>query len=430
MFGDQTIAALRACVPGPSRTAPTRIGASIAVRGRGDRGGRIGIARVVADQRVDVARVLRPDHQVRLRSPCRRRPAAASASVARTWLSSTARRCALNSRPEPRHVALDDRDVERSCRSGVLVGTAKPTTKTATAPASASSRPRAGPPARRSSRPAAEREQATGGRDHERDQRRATERPAYRSVGASLWLNASRAPREAAERRTVAQRLLPHPQHPGDQRPRPAPAVHQRASRRPTRPRAARGRRPPGRPAAARPAVRRRCASRSAAVRTGPAPAQRAEPEAGPQAAAVDRDGEQRHADRRQPPLIRNRERGEQGTAAGERRDRSPTRCRSAARGRHPHRLGHGSAGPLSVGSLSTAVIGWLDTDLLCRIALRFGKPTSLLLPDRYGHRQSLFGLVHPSAALPTGTASAAGSCRRAGPLCRCRERLVYGFRV
>ena len=50
-------------------------------------------------QRIDVRGVLRPDDELRLRAPGPRRTSSASRIVSRTWLSSTARRWALNSSP-------------------------------------------------------------------------------------------------------------------------------------------------------------------------------------------------------------------------------------------------------------------------------------------------------------------------------------------
>ena len=72
--GSQTIAVLlHDAGPGPSTTAPTRIGAPIAAAARSICRGGVGVA-----VRVDVGAVLRPEHEVGLRLRARRATSAAS----------------------------------------------------------------------------------------------------------------------------------------------------------------------------------------------------------------------------------------------------------------------------------------------------------------------------------------------------------------
>ena len=199
--GSQTIAALRAWSPGPSSTAPTRIGASIAVGGLGDRGGRVRVVRVVG----------RPAGRCRWSSPARspgpaaapgrRRPGAASASVARHVVVEHRPALRVELQAEPRHVALHDRDLDRPARTGVLVGTAKPSGNSTTAPPIAATTAYA-THGRRPDRtpldgsghhdaPRGQRQQPAG----ERDANVTSGAPpsaAYRSSGESPWLNASR----------------------------------------------------------------------------------------------------------------------------------------------------------------------------------------------------------------------------------------------
>ena len=98
---------------GTCSTAPTSVGTPTASTAASITCGRVGVA-----QRVDVAGVLRPDHQVRLRRRRLLRRASASAWVPRAWLSSTARRSALNSRPGSRHVALHRGHLDRPAGLG------------------------------------------------------------------------------------------------------------------------------------------------------------------------------------------------------------------------------------------------------------------------------------------------------------------------
>ena len=144
-----------------------------------------------------------------------RRPAATSAAsvaVARTWLSSTARRCALKSRPSRgtlpctmATVTAAVAGVPRPARSRPATSATRRTASQAAQRHQAAGR-RPAPPASATSAP-------TGGRHRERHQRRAAER---RRAAARRVALAERQPppREAAERRPVPQRLLRHPQQP------------------------------------------------------------------------------------------------------------------------------------------------------------------------------------------------------------------------
>ena len=159
------------------------------------------------------------------------RTSAASSSVcADVVVAAPASRWALNSRPEPRHVALDDRDRVRAGLRGLPVarGRGGPVTATsATSPATGTAAPPAARPAPRrdapvgAGRPGAagqgqrERgEQAAGERDREGDQRRPAVRGSQAS-GDSAW----RTPAAPRGTRRTARGPAPPPRPPTAPRP-------------------------------------------------------------------------------------------------------------------------------------------------------------------------------------------------------------------
>ena len=235
-------------------------------RGPVDRRGGVGVA-----QRVDVGGVLRPQHHVRARAASPAATSAASCSVTRTWLSSTARRCALKSRPS--------RGTLPCTAAIVTVRTGEPSRRAAAA------RP-AGPPRARRARAARARRRpappdgpgaapaspsASPASTVANDSSGAPPTAATGSSGPSGWPNATRPHGNPPNGRPRPQRLRPRPT------PRPPTAARRaaatpRPSRRP-RPR----RTPPRRPRAPATAPgRRRC--RSSAAAAGRSPARTARP--------------------------------------------------------------------------------------------------------------------------------------------------------
>ncbi len=264
-------------------------------------------------------------------SGCLAVPAAtrcASASVARTWLSSTASRCALNSSPSrgtlPCTIATwTGRPIGRAGRHGQTQNEEHGCAAEHEHHPGTRSRPhRRRLDDQRASR--AEREQPAGHRDHEGDQRRAAEHrvPQHRRIRLA---EREPPPREPAERRSVAQRLLTDPERAGDQRPRPAVPVDEHARVRRRAAEQPRGTAPPD----GQQQPRHRSADdvrplqqRHVERESG----EPGEPESAPEPAPVDRDGDQRHADRCQPPDVVGREREQQRPAAEQSRDHGDER--------------------------------------------------------------------------------------------------------
>ena len=291
------------------------------------------------------------------RSGCWARPAAtsaASARVALTWLSSTARRWALNSSPSrgtlPWTIGDPDRRPAGAGRPGPTSGTAT----AATATRAATGRDRRRPPRRRRSdrgqRVAAasdgQREQAADRADAERDQRGAAERgqPQQRRVALA---EREPPPREAAERGPVAQRLLQHPQRAGDQRPastasgRPPgwPGRDEAAEQREVDRLADRQEQPDRARRSRRPSSAAGSAGTGRSTRPSPAPAQKPR-----RWAARASSGD---PDRGQEPQVVRRE-GEQQEQAGE-----PTASRAPDHGRTSAGVGRPGAGRRSAGPRS-----------------------------------------------------------------------------
>ena len=203
--GSQTSAELLVVRPsGFCSTAPTRIGTSTACGGPFDLGGGVGVA-----QRVDVRGVLRPDHEVRAWPACPRRRRRRAAAVSFTWLSSTARRWALKSRP----------------RRGTLPCTAAIVTVVPGPPESGGTRAASGPAARAATpmTSGTTRARGPGGRAERsrrsvrsvgRDGRRSPSRPARRRRGAPASPPACEPPDDRAARQLAEREPGQH----GDER--------------------------------------------------------------------------------------------------------------------------------------------------------------------------------------------------------------------
>ena len=182
--------------PGPSSTPPTRIGTPIA-RGRGvDPAARVGVA-----DRVDVAGVLRPHHQVGLLGPAGR-DLGGQRERGVDVVVEHGPALGVELQPEPGHVALHDRDRDRPAVRCVPPVGSRAARDRRSAPPRRPRRPRRAGRRRRPDRgPAAAGADAPPGRPA-----RAARRPratanvtsgappsaASRSSGESPWLNASR----------------------------------------------------------------------------------------------------------------------------------------------------------------------------------------------------------------------------------------------
>ena len=262
------------------------------------------------------------------RSGCSVRPAAtclARARVASTWLSSTARRWALKSRPSRGTLPCTTATVTvRPAGGGVGTAAAPAVRATAitagriTAVPVARRRPGRSAPrtAAASSPPASATPNVTSGAPPSR---------ASPSSGESAWLKASR-PHGNPPKGVRSRSLLRGPQHAGDQRGGPPPAGHHRSGDRRGGPEQREVHRL--QPGQQQPRQR-------AHVQSGPGQqrneehgaGQRAEPGAGTRPPAGDREVEQRDPDRRERPQPVRRERQQQGHpgAGGEQRGQPAT---------------------------------------------------------------------------------------------------------
>ena len=294
--GSQTMPALRtSSSPGPRSTAPTRIGAPIASAAAADRGApRPGCAA----GRCRWSSPARPPGRACAACPAATRPA--SSTVALTWLSSTARRWALKSRPSrgtlPCTIATVHRRRRRRRRADRRPAAPTGDHRDRTRPAAAGTLA----PDRRRRRHSRGDQQPAGDRDANVTSG-APPSTASRSAGASPWLNASRPhgnPPNGARSRSASCATQSSPVSSGHG---PAAPVDQRGRARGQRRRAAQVTGLRRRTAAPRAASR--CAGWSSSAAGRRTPARRAaEPGAGPQPAPVHGGGEQRHRDRCEPP--------------------------------------------------------------------------------------------------------------------------------
>ena len=315
------------------------------VRRVGDLRGRVRVARVVGDERVDVAGVLRPDHDVRFRGSAGRDLGGEGERGPHVVVEHGAA-LRVEFETEPRHVALHDRDLDRpAVRSVQRHGEAErddrePGDRDAdgrdrTPPdrPGAAGRIRSPDPAeptRLDDAPRGQREQSAAQRHRERDERRPTERGEPQRGRVAL-AEREPAPRKAAERNPVAQGLLTHPEHAGRERPHPAPPVDQRAGVGRQRPGERDEDRLRGRenePGAGAADDVRPLDQRHEEQQSGEA----GEPEAAPERPPVDGDGDRRDRERREPPQVGQREGHQQAATRGDGQQDSDDGRHSAGR--------------------------------------------------------------------------------------------------